>query len=252
MRTCWLLAIGVAACGGQEELVAPVVEAKVVASFPHDPEAFTQGLAFDRSRQELVEGTGLYGSSTLRRVDLVSGEVLQQVALDETLFGEGVALVGEELVQLTWKAERALLYDAQLELTGERSYPGEGWGLTDDEQGNLVMSDGSSTLRFVDPDDFSERRRVTVRDGETPVELLNELERIDGEIWANVWRTERIARIDPSDGRVVGWVLLDGLQATAERSGNDDVLNGIAFDEATRRIFVTGKRWPVLFEIAVK
>jgi len=231
--------------------VVPRVQSyRIVATYPHDREAFTQGLVFDRG--DLFESTGLYGASTLRRVALESGVAEQEVALDETLWGEGLALWQDRLVQLTWKAGRALIYEREsFEPSGELAYATEGWGLTQDGE-SLVMSDGTATLYFLDPETFEERRRVQVTDGDELVVRLNELESIHGEIWANVWLTERIARIDPDSGRVLGWVLFDGLGAELGLTDPDDVLNGIAFDSEGCRLLVTGKRWPSLFEVEVR
>jgi glutamine cyclotransferase len=222
---------------------------RVVDEFPHDPSAFTQGLVIDGG--ELFESTGLEGASTLRRVTLETGDVEQQVALEDTLWGEGLAAWQGALIQLTWRAGRAFVYDREsFEEVDELAYSTQGWGLTDDGE-SLIMSDGSATLRFMDPGTFEERRRITVRDGGVPVSRLNELEHINGEIWANVFQTARIARIDPHSGRVVGWVALDGLVEEVGQSDSEEVLNGIAFDPEACRLFVTGKRWSTLFEIAI-
>lgn len=258
-----LLAAGVACLAGCELERAPICgpapldgeglraqTVAVVAEHPHDAEAFTQGLLY--AHGALYESTGLYGASTVRRVDLPSGSVEQQVALDDALWGEGLALWGDELIQLTWKSGRALRYAREdLASTGEHAYATEGWGLAATEEG-LVMSDGSATLRFLDPDTFEERRQVTVTSAGAAVPRLNELEVIAGEIWANVWPTAQIARIDPDTGEVRGWVLLHGLAADLGLTDSDDVLNGIAFDADGCRVLVTGKRWPKLFEIEVR
>jgi glutamine cyclotransferase len=228
----------------------PVHGYHVVASYPHDPEAFTQGLAYVDGT--LYEGTGLAGASSIRRVDLETGEVLQVRALAASHFGEGIAVVGGRLFQLTWRNRVCFAYDpATFDLLQTFAYQGEGWGLASDGS-RLIMSDGTSRLTFRDPATFAELGGVAVRDGDAAVADLNELEWVAGEIWANVWRTDRIARIDPATGRVRGWVDLTGLLPEADREGRRvDVLNGIAFDAATGRLFVTGKLWPKLFEIAL-
>jgi len=233
--------------------VTPVLSYRVVNRFPHDPTAFTQGLVFDDGW--LIEGTGLVGESSLRRVELETGRVVEQRDLPPPHFGEGVTILGERIYQLTWQTETAFIYDrATFEPLEERAYTGEGWGVTtlgaDGE--TLITSDGSSALVFRDPETFAELRRVTVRDSAGEVELLNELEYIDGEVWANVWTTDRIARIDPPTGQVTAWLDLTSLYPLDERTDPDaDVLNGIAWDAATDRVFVTGKNWPWLFEIEV-
>jgi glutaminyl-peptide cyclotransferase len=226
--------------------VAPVQNYKVVRSYPHDARAFTQGLVY--SDGVLYEGTGLNGQSSIRKVRLDTGEVLQVRRLEPHYFGEGIALWRGSLVQLTWQTEVGFVYDkATFERTGTFNYAGEGWGLTQDGT-HLVMSNGSAQLRFIDPKTFSEVRRLTVRDGGQPVSHLNELEYVRGEIFANVWQTERIARISPATGQVKGWIDLRGLLTPSEAVGAD-VLNGIAYDAAGDRLFVTGKLWPRLFHI---
>lgn len=227
-----------------------IQEVTIVAEHPHDDGAFTQGLLF--ADGAIYESTGLYGASTLRRVELETGVVEQQVALDDALWGEGLALWEDELIQLTWTAGRALTYERDdFTAAGEFSYATEGWGLATTEDG-LVMSDGTATLRFLDPETFEERRSVTVTSAGAPVPRLNELEVIAGEIWANVWPTEQIVRIDPQSGQVRGWVLFHGLADDLGLDDPEDVLNGIAYDSESCRVFVTGKRWPKLFEIEVR
>jgi glutamine cyclotransferase len=221
---------------------------RIVNTYPHDPAAFTQGL--DIADGTLYEGTGLNGQSSLRRVEIETGEVLQQISLDEAYFGEGIVVVGDVIYQLTWRSQFAFVYDREtFQELDRHTYPTEGWGITHDGE-RLIMSDGSSTLVFRDPDTFAELRRVEVRDGDEPVIRLNELEWVNGEVWANVWQTDLIARIDPATGTVIGWIDLTGLLQPADQGDhNVDVLNGIAVDEATGRIYVTGKLWPVLYEI---
>lgn len=219
---------------------------QVVRSYPHDRGAFTQGLIFRNGF--FYEGTGLNGRSGIRKVKPESGEVVQLKPLPPEYFGEGITDWKGQIIQLTWQSELGFVYDLNtFEPTKRWTYTGEGWGLTHDEA-RLIMSDGSAQLRFIDPATLKETGRVTVRDASGPVERLNELEYVKGEIFANVWQTERIARISPKDGRVTGWVELSGLLTPAERAGTD-VMNGIAYDAAGDRLFVTGKLWPRVFEI---
>ena len=230
--------------------VAPVYGYRVVNEYPHDSEAFTQGLVYHDG--VFYEGTGQYGESTLRRVDPETGEVLQSVALDPEHFGEGIAVLGDRISQLTWETETCFVYDREtFALLETFDYPTEGWGLTTVGD-RLIMSDGSSRLVFRDPETFARIGSVDVlHSGGVPLEGLNELEFVDGEVWANVYRTDFIARIDPATGNVVGWIHLTDLLSAEDRAGLEElgVLNGIAYDDATDRTFVTGKNWPKLFEI---
>ncbi len=228
---------------------APAVAGfKVVAVYPHDPGAFTQGLAIDEG--QLYEGTGLYGESTIRRVDLATGRVEKQRALNARYFGEGIAILDGLLYQLTWKNGVGIVYDlGSFEVQRTFQYDGEGWGLTHDGK-NLILSDGSATLRFIDPKTFEVVKELEARDNGAPVTRLNELEYIAGEIWSNVWYDDRIARISPSTGAVIGWIDLATLYPRDGRD-SDAVLNGIAYDSAAKRLFVTGKNWPQLYEIEV-
>ena len=230
---------------------APVRGFKVVATLPHDPAAFTQGLVF--SDGEFYESTGLNGESSLRRVEISTGKVLQQIKVNSEYFAEGLALVGDELLQLTWQHQRGFVYDRKT-FAQKRTFPykGEGWGMSYDPAGGLVMSDGSDTLTFLDAKTLATTRTVRVRDAGRPVPQLNELEWVEGEIWANVWMTDRIARISPATGEVSAWVDLASLWPASQRQPPADVLNGIAYDKATRRIFVTGKKWPRVYQIAVQ
>jgi glutamine cyclotransferase len=222
----------------------------VVNTFPHDPQAFTQGLVFQDGA--LVESTGLEGHSSLRRVELQTGKVLQKVDVPQFYFAEGLTLFGGKLYQLTWKAEKGFVYDPQtFKKTGEFPYEGEGWGLTHDAD-SLILSDGSNQIRFIDPNTFQVRRTIGVTDGGRPVLELNELEYVKGEIFANVWHDNRVARIDPQTGRVNGWIDFTGLLKPGETTDGEAVLNGIAYDEASDRLFVTGKLWPKLFEVRLK
>ncbi|MDP3716667.1 MAG: glutaminyl-peptide cyclotransferase [Acidobacteriota bacterium] len=229
---------------------APVQGYKLVATYPHDPTAFTQGLVF--ADGQLYESTGLNGESSVRRVEIASGKVLQQIKIPDEYFAEGLALVGDELLQLTWQHQRGFVYDRKT-FAQKRTfaYKGEGWGLAYDAAGGLVMSNGSDTLTFLDPKTQAPVRTLRVRDAGRPVSQLNELEWIEGEIWANVWMTDRIARISPVTGDVKAWVDLATLWPLNQRQPPADVLNGIAYDKTTRRIFVTGKKWPLLYQIAV-
>lgn len=229
---------------------APVYGYTVVRAYPHDHEAFTQGLAFD-DQGALYESTGQRGQSSLRRVELSSGAVLQRHDLPAALFGEGLTVFGDRIIQLTWQAGRAFVYDkTSFDLLGEFTYRTEGWGLTHDGR-RLIMSDGTATLSFRHPDTFAETARLTVRDHRGPVIRLNELEYVGGEILANIWQADRIARIDPHTGHVTGWIDLSGLLQPDDRRRPVDVLNGIAYDARTNRLFVTGKWWPRLFEISL-
>ena len=233
----------------QRTAAAPVYGYEVVNVYPHDREAFTQGLLYRDG--VLFESTGLKGRSTLRKVELATGKVLQQKRLDNRYFAEGLALWGSRLVQLTWDTNVGFVYDLEtFAQTRTFSYAGEGWGLTQDGK-RLILSDGTPTLRFLDPETFRVTGTVIVRDGSVPVEDLNELEYIDGEIYANVWTTDRIAIISPATGVVSRWINLEGLMPRAATTG-DAVLNGIAYDAGRRRLFVTGKLWPRLFEIRVR
>ena len=229
---------------------APVQSYKVIAEYPHDQSAFTQGLVF--ADGHLYESTGLEGESTLRRVDLTTGRTLQRVDVPPQYFAEGLALVGDELLQLTWKHKLGFVYDrATFKQKRTFSYNTEGWGIAYDGSSRLIMSDGSDALTFLDPKSFAPLKTLRVRDGAKPVSNLNELEWIEGEVWANVWTTDRIARISPNTGEVNAWIDLWTLYPRAQRLPPADELNGIAYDRATRRIFITGKKWPRLYQIAV-
>jgi glutaminyl-peptide cyclotransferase len=221
----------------------------VVRTYPHDPGAFTQGLQYVDGF--LYEGTGQNGQSSIRKVKLASGEVVQRRDIAAEYFGEGITVWKSELVQLTWRSGVAFVYDRNT-FAPRRTfkYPGEGWGLTEDGVG-LIMSDGTDSLRFLDPETFAERRRLKVTALGEAVRMLNELEFVKGEVFANVWMTDDVARIDPASGRVVGWIDLRGLLTGRERA-SADVLNGIAYDPAGDRLFVTGKWWPKLFEIKLQ
>ena len=227
----------------------PVDTYRVVKVYPHDPSAYTQGLIYRDGF--LYESTGLNGSSSLRKVRLETGEVVQQRRIDRAHFAEGLADWNDQLVQLTWQSNVAFVYElASFAPRRTLSYSGEGWGLTHDGK-RFILSDGTNQLRFLDPETFRELGRVTVVDGQTPVRDLNELEYVRGEIYANVWHTDRIARISPETGRVVRWIDLRGLMSGGVKLDAEAVLNGIAHDPARKSLFVTGKLWPRLFEIEV-
>ncbi|MEZ6031213.1 MAG: glutaminyl-peptide cyclotransferase [Hyphomonadaceae bacterium] len=227
----------------------PVYSYDVVNTYPHDPKAFTQGLVF--ADGILYETTGQEGESWLRKVDLATGNVLQQQDIDDQYFGEGMVIRGDDIVTLTWRSQKGFIFDkATFTPKGEWTYPGEGWGLTSND-GVIYMSDGTAAIRKLDPATLEETGRIDVKMNGRPIDQLNELEYVKGEIWANVFQTDRIVRIDPASGEVKGIVYLGGLLKPEERR-KTDVLNGIAYDKASDRIFVTGKYWPKLFEIRVK
>jgi glutamine cyclotransferase len=220
---------------------------QVINSYPHDKGAFTQGLVYEKG--VFYEGTGQVGSSNLRKVEPETGKVLFQLNLEPPLFGEGIAILGEKIFQLTWESKVGFVYDkTTLKQISKIYYQTEGWGLTTIGD-KLVMSDGSNILYFMDPDRFSVISKLEVYDNEKKVDQLNELEYINGEIWANIWQTDLIARIDPSSGKVIAYIDLKGILSDNDTDTRVNVLNGIAFDQTGNRIFVTGKNWPKLFEI---
>jgi glutamine cyclotransferase len=246
-----VLAVGLSfgSCGGSTSSAqlrdTPVCGYSVVNSYPHDPTAYTQGLVMEDG--ELFEGTGLSGQSSIRRVDLETGTVLQMFSLPASYFGEGITVFGSRLLQLTWLNNIGFIYDkATFELLDTFAYGHPGWGLTDDGH-RLVVSTGTPILRFWDPETFVETSQLEVHDDLGPVDHLNELEFIRGEILANVWGSDRIVRIRPDSGEVIAWIDLAGILDPYPPTA--DVLNGIAFDEDQGRLFVTGKNWPTLFEI---
>jgi glutamine cyclotransferase len=220
---------------------------EIVNTYPHDPRAYCQGLVFDGGA--LYESTGQYGQSTLRRVNLETGQTEQQIALQPRYFGEGITVWNDQIVQLTWQQQTAFIYDkTTFREIARFSYREEGWGLTHDGQ-SWIMSDGTPTLRYIDPASKRVTRRLTVRSGGRRVNNLNELEFIEGEIYANVWYKDYILRISPQTGDVTGWIDLGGLHPPQNRRNRDEVLNGIAYDAEHGRLFVTGKNWPRLFEL---
>lgn len=219
---------------------------QVVQRYPHDAGAFTQGLQWFEGK--LYEGTGRYGSSSLRRVDLQSGVVELRTDLSEKFFGEGITILGDKIYQLTWENRVCFVYDLKtFDRVATLSYAGQGWGLTTDGK-HLIMSDGSAQITFVDPENFRVVRKVVAHWGKEKVHSLNELEYVEGEIWANIWQQDRIVRLSPKDGEVLGMINLAGIYP---RSVGDQerVLNGIAYDETSKKLYVTGKYWPQLFEI---
>ncbi len=218
--------------------------------YPHDPSAFTQGLLF---RDGLLwESTGLNGRSSLRKVELATGHVIKKLDVPSEFFAEGMTVFRGRVYQLTWQGQKGFIYDPEtFQQLGEFAYTGEGWGLTHDND-YLIMSDGTNRLRFLDPATFETKRTLSVALDGRPVRELNELEYVKGEIYANVWQTDRIMRIDPQTGKVVGVIDLTSLLSSADRDAATDVLNGIAYDEAGDRLFVTGKLWPKLFEIRLR
>lgn len=261
-RLAPLCALVAVACAGrppppaarQEPVAAPPARparlgdrVEVVRRIPHDPEAFTQGLTFFEG--QLYESTGLNGRSSVRVLDATTGAVLRRREVDEAHFAEGLTVFGRRVFQLTYVTERCFVYDVDtLAPVTEHRYEGEGWGLTHDGR-SLILSDGSDTLRFVDPETFAERRRVRVTDHGAPVDQLNELEMVDGELFANVWHSDHIARIDPATGDVRGYLELPFSRASLGLREREAVLNGIAYEPSTGRLLVTGKLWPWIFEI---
>jgi glutaminyl-peptide cyclotransferase len=241
-------ALTVAACSPSTQARSiPEYGYEVIHTYHHDPLAFTQGLFYLNGF--LYEGTGLEEQSSIRKVKLETGEVLERRDVPGQYFGEGIVNWKDRLLELTWTTHVGFIYDLlSFEPKGQFEYPGEGWGLTQDGK-RIIMSDGTPQLRFWDPETLKEIGRVTVTADGEPVKDLNELEWVKGEVYANVWQTDRIARIDPSNGKVVGWIDCTGLLSPADRTPETDVLNGIAYDAKGDRLFVTGKRWPKLFEI---
>jgi glutaminyl-peptide cyclotransferase len=222
---------------------------RIVHTYPHDQHAFTQGLVYVDGR--LYESTGIKGQSTLREEDLKTGRIERMQAVSDQYFAEGLTGWKNTLIQLTWQSHIAFVYDrATFRLLHTFHYDGEGWGLTQDGK-NLILSDGTSSLRFFNPETFKEVRRIEVSDRGKPVTQLNELEYVHGEIYANIWHADRIARISPATGRVVDWIDLKDLMPRSQLSDDEAVLNGIAYDAAHNRLFVTGKLWPKIFEITL-
>jgi glutaminyl-peptide cyclotransferase len=233
-----------------ENAVVPKYGYEVLNIWEHDPHAFTQGLIFADGK--LLESTGEEGRSSLRQVEMQTGKILKKVDVPAPYFAEGIALLNGKIYQLTWQHELGFIYDAQsLERVGDFKYEGEGWGLTTDGQ-SLIVSDGTNEIKFLDPASFKVTRTIRVTDKNTPIDQLNELEWVQGEIYANVWHDEKIAVINPQTGRVTAWVDLTGLIPEGELQDPEAVLNGIAYDQGGGRLLVTGKLWPRIFEIKVK
>lgn len=228
----------------------PVYTFEVVKTWPHDPDAFTQGLIFHNGGW--LESTGLNGHSSLRRVEMATGKVLQQVTVPEQYFAEGITVVGSRIFQLTWKHQKGFVYDLDtFRFEREFDYQGEGWGLATDGH-QLILSDGSNSIRFLDPATAAVKQVIQVTHQGKPVGNLNELEYIKGEIWANVWGSDFIVRINPRNGNVTSVIDFTGLLPASDRKSPDQVLNGIAWDEAGDRLFITGKWWPTIFEVKLK
>ncbi|CAN5269110.1 glutaminyl-peptide cyclotransferase [soil metagenome] len=226
----------------------PLEPARVIATFPHDTSAYTEGLFYRDG--DLYESTGFEGRSTIRQVEIKTGKVRRRVSIPPSDFGEGIVDRGDQIVSLTWQGKHGYRWSiGDFKRLGSFPYPGEGWALTKDSR-NIIMSDGTPVLRFLDPRTLKVVRRLRVTAQGNPVENLNELEYVEGEILANVWMTDLIARIDPASGKVIGWIDVSALTKQADAGGGDAVANGIAWDAKGRRLFVTGKNWPLLFEIA--
>jgi glutamine cyclotransferase len=229
------------------DVVPKIYGYKVIHTYPHNRDAYTQGLVYDKG--VLYEGTGQETASSLREVELETGKVIRQHNLDGSLFGEGIALYNDRIYQVTWKNKVGFIYDkSTFKLINKIYYSTEGWGLTTIND-RIVMSDGSNVLYFFEPEMFTVASRIEVYDNKAKVDSLNELEYINGEIWANIWMSDRIVRIDPASGKVLGYINLKDLLPLSDKNPDTEVLNGIAFDKAGNRIFITGKKWPKLFEI---
>ncbi len=250
LLSCFLLAsLFLISCRDATIAEPENLEVKVIDSLPHDNQAFTQGFLFHEGK--LYESTGQYGESTLRRIDPLTGKIIDVRYLSDDYFGEGLTLLGDKLYQLTWKAGKGFIYDQKsLKKIGEFEYEGEGWGLTTNDK-HLILSDGTPILRFLDPETFAVVKTVTARDHAGDVPDLNELEFVDGEIFANLWYHDKIARISPESGQVTGIMTLTGLLRPIP-SDPDSVLNGIAYDKKEKVFYLTGKRWPKVFRIRLK
>lgn len=245
------LVLALVSCLGQIGWTAsaPVSGYRVVAKFPHSEESYTEGFFYLDGL--FYEGTGLKGRSAVMAIDPATGNVLQRAELPAQYFGEGIVDWGSNLYEWTWESHVCFVYDRfSLRIVKQFGYTGEGWGMTRTAR-EIITSDGTSTLRFRDPATFKETRHVVVKDGAEAIDQLNELEYIKGEIYANVWHSDRIARISPRDGHVIGWIDLSGILPEDEKINGESVLNGIAYDAQHDRIFVTGKQWPAVFEIKV-
>lgn len=230
-----------------EKGTVPIFSFKVINKYPHDPEAFTQGLVIDKGI--LYESTGLNGKSSLRVVNLETGNISLIKILPYRYFGEGITVIDNRIIQLTWKSHEAFVYDQEtLEQVDTFNINSDGWGLTKNEK-SLILSDGTSTLYFLNSMNYSVERKVFVSNNGIPIERINELEYIKGKVYANIWQTNRIVIIDPNNGNVTGWLNLDGIQEYLDYTTSIDVLNGIAYNQENDKIYITGKFWPNLFEI---
>src|SRR5262245_26354299 len=236
---------------GQAPLKVSYYGYEIINTYPHDPSAYTQGLVYQDG--SLYESTGLNGKSSLRKTDLKTGKVIRKVELEQQFFGEGLALLDGRAYQLTWQTQHGFVYQLDsFQMLKTFSYSGEGWGLTHDGR-SLIMSNGSNQIRYLNPYNFATNRLINVTDGGRPVINLNELEFIKGEIWANIYMSDLIARIDPENGRVIAWIDLSGILTPEDRpTDSGGVLNGIAYDRDNERLFVTGKLWPKMFEIRLR
>lgn len=231
------------------EIGIPTYSYNIINKFPHDRGSYIQGLVVADDPDVLLEGSGLLGESTLRRVDLETGEVTQLLTLPSQYFGEGITLFDDRIIQLTWKSRTGFIYDSDsFRLLDIFSYEHEGWGITYDGQ-QLIVSDGTPTIHFWDAETLQETRKITVHDEYGPVSQINELEYMDDEILANIWQTDTIIRIDPESGQVTSRIDLSGILAEEDREGTEGVLNGIAYESKNGRLYVTGKKWPTLYEI---
>ena len=231
---------------GTEDELTPIYSYRIINEYPHDSKAFTQGLLYENGT--LYESTGLLKKSSLRQVELETGKVLKIFNMSDEHFGEGITIFGDSIIQLTWQSNTGFVYNiSDFNQTGEFHYSTEGWGLTTDGD-QLIMSDGTAKLHFLDPETYQEIRSVNVTDNGTAITRINELEYVDGEIYANIWLKDRIARISPETGEVLGWIDRTGI---LNKTDGVDVLNGIAYDAENERLFVTGKYWPTIFEIKV-
>ncbi len=229
-----------------EPELEPSYTYQVVNKYPHDPTAFTQGLIYHDG--VFYEGTGLRGESSLRIIEPETGEIIKHINLPPEYFGEGITILDQQVYQLTWREHTGIVYDHELNQLRTWSITGEGWGLTENGT-HLIMSDGTSTLSIIDPETLTITKTITVTDNGEPITMINELEYIQGYIYANIWQTDQIAIIDPTTGMVASWIDLTGLKDQLDTKTGIDVLNGIAYDNETRKIYVTGKLWPNLFEI---
>ncbi len=238
------------ACAQFQAQNSPIWTVKVVEEYPHDPAAFTQGLVIEKG--QMYEGTGQKGTSELRKVDHTSGNVLSSQRLKQEYFGEGITILDGKIYQITWQNHLGIIYDLEtMKLEKTFSYAGEGWGITNDGK-SLIMSDGTFNVRFIDPKTLKETKKIQVWEGNKKNRIihLNELEYVDGEIWANIWYEDRIARISPKTGQVLGWIDMRNLIPAANRD-REAVLNGIAYDAESKKIYVTGKNWPKLFQVEI-